>query len=230
MDRLVIACMDRRLNEYLDTLNDGKTVFLRNAGGNAGSIANSIRYILNNNPIRKIHIVVHTDCGAMKVVAGSRDKSLNVSDAVKQGLVGYFEGVKFKDRTELEKENEKLQQGAVAKMVGGDVKVTSELFDISKVPQHGSGEHVLAITRAADAKYRDIAEKSHSEMPEMYTVQADSIEELMPDIEIAIGAIGIKKVRVVSLSAEEYRQGLVDSNKLKAKPFASGVAVEFVKA
>ncbi|MGC8558729.1 MAG: hypothetical protein ACP5NC_07055 [Nitrososphaeria archaeon] len=36
--RLVISCMDRRLNRYLDELNDGDTLFVRNAGANANSL------------------------------------------------------------------------------------------------------------------------------------------------------------------------------------------------
>ncbi len=231
MDRLVIACMDRRLNKYLDSLNDGRTIFLRNAGGNVGSLASSIRYILNNHGIRRIHVVTHTDCGAMKVVAGARDKSMKVSDTVQEGLVRYFNRVEFGNRGELEKANEALQQEAIAKLAGGGFEITTELFDISKAGQHGGqGDHVLAITRASDWKYEKIAGASRSDLAEMYTVQADNIDEVMHDIEIAVGTIGIHDVRVVALEASEYRPLRLDSNKLKAKPFSSGVHIDYIKA
>jgi len=45
--KIVFSCMDRRLNEYLDSLNDGNTVFLRNAGANLYAVRNTIDALLD---------------------------------------------------------------------------------------------------------------------------------------------------------------------------------------
>ena len=45
--KLVLSCMDRRLNEYLDSLNDGNTIFLRNAGANLYAVRNAIEALQN---------------------------------------------------------------------------------------------------------------------------------------------------------------------------------------
>jgi carbonic anhydrase len=231
MEKLVIACMDRRLNRYLDTLNDNDTIFLRNAGGNVASLARSIDSILSCNSITRIHVVVHTDCGAMKVVAGARNGSLTVSERVLDGLVGYFNQVKFENLAELERKNEMLQRDAIAALASASVVLTSELLDISKVAQYeGSGEKVLAVTRASEASYESIAEVSGSDVGEMYTVQAESTEELLHDIEIATGVLDIHRVKMVALDNSEYKPLLMDTEALRTEPFlCMSVQIDCVK-
>jgi len=220
METLVVTCMDRRLNRYLDSLNDGKTIFLRNAGGNVGSLTRSIRHVLSSNHITRIHVIVHTDCGAMKVVEGARLNNGKVSDRVHKGLVSHFEVVNFKNRTELEQQNQKLQRDAADILAGGGVTVTSQLVDITKLAQHEApGEHVLAVTRASGAMYENIAAISGSDVREMYTVQADNLDEVVHDIEIATGALGIHTVRIVALNDPDYTRLLADLKRLGSKLF-----------
>jgi hypothetical protein len=230
MERLVVSCMDRRLNGYLDSMNDGKTMFLRNAGGNVGSLAPSMLFFLNGG-IRRIHVIVHTDCGAMKVIAGARDKSMKVSDRVHRGLVASFQGVRFSDGKELERANEVLQRDAATALAGSGALVTSELVDISKVAKRkDSGGHVLAVTRASGAPYKKIAELSESKIDEMYTVQANSMDEVLHDIEIATGVLGMHKVKIVELGNTEHEQLLADAHKLRGMPFlGSSVHVDYFK-
>lgn len=63
--RIVISCMDRRLNGYLDQLNDGDIIFIRNAGANVNSLRETLKYIRD---AEEILVLQHTDCGAMGVV------------------------------------------------------------------------------------------------------------------------------------------------------------------
>ncbi|MEL9969752.1 MAG: carbonic anhydrase, partial [Metallosphaera sp.] len=64
--RIVISCMDRRLNEFLEkNYNDGETVFIRNAGANINSLKETKALIKKAD---EIIILPHTDCGAMGVV------------------------------------------------------------------------------------------------------------------------------------------------------------------
>lgn len=231
MERLVIACMDRRLNRYLDGFNDGRTVFLRNAGGNVHSLERSIRQIAGGK-IRQVHVVVHTDCGAMRVVSGARDGSLMVSDRIKLGLLQDFDGVKFGSREELEQANEQLQHGSVTKLVAHSVGVTSELVDISRLARHqGTGEHVLSVTRASGERYSKIAQVSGTDIDEMYTVQANSMDEILHDIEIATGMLGIQRVQMIALEASEVGEVHARTTLVKGAPFMGGsVQVEQFRA
>ncbi|MFP3215602.1 MAG: carbonic anhydrase, partial [Candidatus Micrarchaeota archaeon] len=89
--RLVLSCMDRRLNEYLDSLNDGNTIFLRNAGANLYAVKNTIDTLLNNENITEIKVITHTDCGAMKSVAAALSGKLRL-DLAGEVLVDKFKG------------------------------------------------------------------------------------------------------------------------------------------
>ncbi|MEM0177086.1 hypothetical protein [Metallosphaera sp.] len=41
--RIVISCMDRRLNQFLEkNFNDGNTIFVRNAGASVNSLRNTL--------------------------------------------------------------------------------------------------------------------------------------------------------------------------------------------
>jgi len=110
--RLVLSCMDRRLNGYLDSLNDGNTIFLRNAGANLYAVGNTIEALLNNENITELKVVTHTDCGAMKSVAAALSGELKL-DLAREVLVDKFRGEKFATVEELERINTELQKKAV---------------------------------------------------------------------------------------------------------------------
>ena len=65
------------------------------------------------------------------------------------------------------------------------------------------GEHTLIIGMAYSGKYSDIAEKYNLELPHIYFVQANYIEEIRPAVKLAVEKLEIHKVMFVSNSPSE---------------------------
>jgi carbonic anhydrase len=97
---VVVSCMDRRLNRYLDELNDGDTIFVRNAGANIGSLRDTLRHLIKAD---EIIVLPHTDCGAMGVV--QRALSGERFSEILNPLIGSFSNLRVNGRNELEREN-----------------------------------------------------------------------------------------------------------------------------
>ncbi len=224
-NRLVISCMDRRLSGYLDSkYNDGKTLFLRNAGANVKTLGNSILSILKSNGITKVVIAPHTDCGAMgyveKVLTGAATPSPQLDEA----LVSQFKGSQHENRDELERDVNPMTQRVEFDDAAGDsadgIEVSTDLIEISKleIPAH-EGEHILTITRPSAIPYGDLLKRySGVGMFDSYFVQSGSVSDVSPDIELAITGLHISDVRLVSTGGEDLSK---DLEYLKAQPYAS---------
>jgi len=222
--RLVLSCMDRRLNEYLDSLNDGNTIFLRNAGANLYAVKNTIDTLLNNENITEIKVITHTDCGAMKSVAAALSGELKL-DLAGEVLVDKFKGEKFATVEELEKINTELQKKAVeeiAKRRG--IKGSAELLDLSKlnIPKENK-EHKFVLLEPSVKKYSDII--SSEEMFNTYIIQSASLEEKLPDLEIAIKVLGIKRGEIIALKESEYRIIQAEASRLRLNQLLKDVTL-----
>ncbi|MFP3279267.1 MAG: carbonic anhydrase [Candidatus Micrarchaeota archaeon] len=222
--RLVLSCMDRRLNEYLDSLNDGNTIFLRNAGANLYAVKNTVDALLNNENITEIKVITHTDCGAMKSVAAALSGKLRL-DLAGEVLVDKFKGEKFATVEELEKINTELQKKAVeeiAKRRG--IKGSAELLDLSKlnIPKEDN-EHKFVLLEPSIKKYSDII--SSEEMFNTYIIQSASLEEKLPDLEIAIKVLGIKRGEIIALKESEYRIIQAEASRLRLNQLLKDVTL-----
>jgi len=223
---IIVTCMDHRLNSMLDSLNDSKHVFVRNAGGNVQGVEQTIRYLIDNTNISKIHIIAHTDCGAMGYVYSAVKEG---KDNVHKQLVSLFNSIAFESRAELEKKNEELQRSIAEKLFGGKgIEISSELFEL-KEKNVASEKHVIAITRASYLRYSDIAEKMGVDVKDVYFLQANSVEELLGDIAIGTDVLGIKDIRVVATESSEYRPSLIAFEKLKARGIGDKAKLSLVK-
>jgi len=227
--KLIISCMDRRLNAYLDAFNDGNTLFLRNGGANVRGLKSSIESIINENNISEIKVITHTDCGAMKVVDKVLKDEIKLSNNVVDNLVEQFRGRDFGNSAELEKINKEVQENeilAIASKHGIDAH--AELLNISEIEDNeNSKEHEFYLMKPGKAKYASIIEKEG--MFSTYIIQSLSLDEQYTDIEIATSALGIKKCVVVANGSSEYRQAQVDMNRLKMSPLAKGLKLSMKK-
>ena len=222
--RLVLSCMDRRLNRYLDSLNDGYTIFLRNAGANLYAVKNTVDALLNNENITEIKVITHTDCGAMKSVAAALSGKLRL-DLAGEVLVDKFKGEKFATLEELEKINTELQKKAVeeiAKRRG--IKGSAELLDLSKldIPKEDN-EHKFVLLEPSNKKYSEIID--NKEMFNTYVIQSASLEEKLPDLEIAIKVLGIRRGEIIALKESEYRIIQAEASRLRLNQLLKDVAL-----
>lgn len=180
IDTIVIGCMDRRLNGYIDeNFNNDHTYILRNAGANVHTLEESIRNIVQNEPIVRIVLLPHTssspegvkdgDCGAMKFTSAAVKDGKKVSEAVEDGLVAQFRGLSFGSVHELEIVNQKLQMAALQRILEEEVAkpktaenprkmarmplISSILVDTSKLDVVDDKDHALMLARPSDMRY-----------------------------------------------------------------------------
>jgi hypothetical protein len=222
---ILISCMDRRLNAYLDSLNKGNIILLRNAGANVSGLSYTLSELLRDENIKSIKVVAHTDCGAMKTVSKALKGELKLSKESTNTLVSKFADSGTKDPSELEKINVQVQKSELEKISKErGIKSSVDLLDISKIDvPKGEGEHKMALMNPSSLKYGQILNKE--EMFNTYVIQSKSLEEKMVDIEIATKVLGIKKAEVLALGASEYRGVEADIKKLKLNPLLNGIEI-----
>ncbi len=224
---LIISCMDRRLNSILDKENGGSAIMLRNAGANASGLYGSIKKAMGSD-ISGIKLMAHSDCGAMKVVYGALKEGAAVSGEIQESLVGQFNAKNFNTRAELERLNEKLQIEELRSLSNG-IEVESSFVDLSKYNYGESGEHVAVFMYPSGEKYEEVCKKAGLGMDDTYFIQAESIEEVYADMEIAVTKLGIKRIAAIAINPSEYRPMHADVQKLKMKEFAKGAEIELLK-
>ena len=220
--KIVISCMDRRLNEYLDSLNDGETIFLRNAGANLNGLKTTLNVLLNNENITEIKVITHTDCGAMKTVSKALNKEIELSPLANEVLVNLFKDLKSATPSELEEENTRIQKELLEEIANArGFKASVEMFDLSKVKFKDKGEHIFTLLEPSNMKYEKIIGKEG--LFEHYIIQSASLEEKYVDMEIAINVLGVKKGEIVALDTSEYRKIELYASRLKINPLLKDI-------
>ncbi|MGC9037474.1 MAG: carbonic anhydrase [Candidatus Micrarchaeia archaeon] len=222
---IVVSCMDRRLNNALDSMNNGKQIFVRNAGGNVAGVEQTLRYLVDSSNISEIKLVAHTDCGAMGYVFGALNGK--ESESLHSELVKQFKGLKLASRLELEKNNELVQKSKLESMFAGKGIGISSMLIESKPSE--PKRHIAAITNSSSAKYAELAKKLGVDADDCYFMQANSIEELLPDITLAIEKLGIKEFLLVAEEQSQYRQKNAELERLRARGLASKASFSLVK-
>ncbi|WP_231961140.1 MULTISPECIES: carbonic anhydrase [Sulfolobaceae] len=127
--RLVISCMDRRLNHFLRE-NYSDSIVVRNAGANMLSLSKTLEKY--KNMIDEVIVLPHTDCGAMKVVFSSIKEGKKITSIVEDKLVNQFRDKAFNTLSELERLNLEVQTEN-AKKIFVNKPIKSEIIDINKI-------------------------------------------------------------------------------------------------
>ncbi|MEM3947353.1 MAG: carbonic anhydrase [Metallosphaera sp.] len=151
--RIVISCMDRRLNEFLEkNYNDGETVFIRNAGANINSLKETKALIKKAD---EIIILPHTDCGAMGVV----ERALN-GEKLPNGLdtlISPFLGKGKLTRAQLEQLNPVVQETTLKSLT--NAKITSKLIRTEELNAPPSKDNVAVMTLPSTRRYSEFVPK-----------------------------------------------------------------------
>jgi hypothetical protein len=214
--------MDRRLNEELDNEAGESTVFLRNAGANVRGVAESIKRLVNDRTVDKVVVRTHTDCGAMKFVKAALAKETKPSSENYKRLVRQFEGMLTDD---LDNTNTDVQLSAIRDLAVDedlDVSVDASIIDLSKLNLHTGSKHVLAIVLGRQAvAYAEASRQLGVLEDDTYFIQALSFDEVLPDIDIAVSALGLNDIRFVSVGGAMHDEIDEAIAELKRQPFFS---------
>jgi len=181
--RIIISCMDRRLNRYLDQWNDGNTVFVRNAGSNVGSLRDTLKLLKGAD---EIVVLPHTDCGAMGVVhkALSGEKMPDVLNP----LITPFLNLRGKGREELERENLEVQLRSLRSLV--NAKVRGEIIHKEKLGVPPSAENVALVTAPSKRKYSEFLH----DVDRTFVIQVEGGDSEI-DVYIAKEFLKVKEVK-----------------------------------
>jgi carbonic anhydrase len=214
----IVGCMDRRLNGFFEGLRNEilvnnpneKVYIVRDAGGGVGAVERT----LFNLDITEIHDYTHTNCGAMKVAmnaclklnSGEKLDEIESSEDVYDTTIAPFLNETYKTSLDIEQKNTKVQNDTLnhLKIAHPGLKVSCELIDIEKldVPKV-EGEHTLVIGMAYSGKYSDIASKYNLELPHIYFVQANYLEEIRASVKLAVEKLNVHNIIFISNQQSE---------------------------
>jgi hypothetical protein len=231
VNTIILACMDRRLNEEVDRLNEGDAVVLRNAGANVPMAEKALREVLNTYPnIRKILLVPHLDCGAMGLVSSTLVNGQSADPRVYADLIAQFKG-KFKSRKDLEEDvNSKMQLGALADVIGDRSLLLQSIrvdpASLSLPPD--DRPHSLVVVRPSQTHYRymldDINRALGNDVMGMgstYVIQPEDHSS----IRIAVENLHIKQVVFFAESHKDTEASKKAAKALEASDFAKGARI-----
>jgi hypothetical protein len=209
-ETIILACMDRRLNGYVDQLmlEHPNSVSLRNAGANVLTERESLNKLITKNTERII-LLPHTDCGAIKFVSSIINGG-STAPKLYSDLVQQFKGKDAITLEALEKLNLKIQSEAVMDLLGNrNIDVLSELVQTDKLSFDDTKGHALVLSRPSTTTNEDIIERINWEKkgPELglgstYMIQAHNLADVASDIEIAVNVLKLSDVRAFSKSSE----------------------------
>ncbi|QGA68292.1 carbonic anhydrase [Sulfolobus sp. E11-6] len=178
--KLIVSCMDRRLNYYLKKRYPDAIV-IRNAGANVNSLLITLdKY---KDRVDEVILLPHTDCGAMKVVYFSLKDGKKITSLVEEKLVRQFSSKKFDSLSELEILNMEIQKENLKRMFGD--KVRAELIDVNKIEIPSSNDPYMAYI----SKPSQIGELSSN----IYHISAED-KEIWDSLDIAVYAMKINKI------------------------------------
>ncbi|MCL4372126.1 hypothetical protein M1373_02280 [Candidatus Marsarchaeota archaeon] len=194
-NELVICCMDRRLNNFLEN-EYGSAIVIRNAGANAAPIMQMAKRIVEDNDIGAITLITHDDCGAMGKVYSVLKNGGSATEDLKEALINQFNGVNFSTREELEEKNTELQLNALKKEFK-DIKVVAKPVKMSniKVPED-TKEHKLLVFSPGKPDYSRAFKSLGFEPWQCYVVQG-SVGNTLPDMELAVTDLHAKDVSFI---------------------------------
>ena len=224
MEELVICCMGRRLNSFLEK-EHGSAFVLRNAGANVAPLMPMIKQAVREKDIDTITLITHDDCGAMGKTFAVIKENAEATDELKEELISQFEIVDFSTRGELEEKNTALQLNAL-KIEFPNINVQAKPVKMSaiKVP-NDTKEHVLLVLSPEKPEYDRIFAGLGLEPSQCYIVQA-SINNAMPDIELAAKDLKAKKVFFIVGNKDNPRDVKRDADTASLKLSRLGAEVK----
>jgi hypothetical protein len=204
--RIVLACMDRRMNEILEReYGNAETVIVRNAGADVEGLRRTMQKLVEENDVTEICIVPHTDCGAMKaVVLKLKDNDPRMDDETFAALVGQFKAQygkgNIKDNADAERINYDLQCRHAEDLFKG-TDVTSELVELHAGAHHGENA-MLAMKPCGAGEYGSAFKAADKERDRCYVVQASFDDEMVRDVKLGIQVVGIRELFFVAPSKD----------------------------
>ncbi len=234
---LIIACMDRRMNEPLEERSEReqaatgiRTIALRNAGADVDNLHDSIRGILLKYNVVEARVVVHNDCGAMKDISKRKNGEAWVEPQRDQTAAKYVKT----EAVDLCKENMAVQERSLRTLVGAlspSTKVIVSIFDVSHIPstaEEKKGAIVLDSTERSHTNYSELAGIAKANVSDAYFIQYTGRDNILPDIGLAAKALGIKDMTIFSTDKTDAKATALFED-VNRQEFAAGLHIKLVE-
>ncbi|MDG7052088.1 MAG: hypothetical protein JRN19_06535 [Nitrososphaerota archaeon] len=233
---LIISCMDYRIQDAIDDAidgNDEKFVIMRNAGANVKELRNSIVGMIKQGGVKRIKLMPHSDCAAMKIVYSALKENKHYDAVIYESLVEQFNGKNFNSLKELEIINRAMQYDNIKNLldennVGKSIEVESIFVNTEKLRYYQrNGSFVLSFP--VSAKYSDLFNKI-GKIRGSYFLHSLDIDDLAADMIIANKLVGLKKLFLLYANEEEKEtlNEHIESMK-KGNILVSDIAVEMLQ-
>lgn len=224
MEELVICCMDRRLNDFLEN-NYSNSLVLRNAGANVAPLIPMIKQAVRDKGIDTITLMTHDDCGAMGKTFEVIKKGAEAPEELNDELINQFRSLNFETRSQLEEKNTELQLERLKKEFP-NIKIQAKPIKMSEIKVPGdTNEHKLLVISPGKPEYNRIFSSLNLPHSQCYVVQA-SISNAMPDIELAANDLHAKEVFFVVSEKDNPRDVKRDADVASLKLSKLGAEVK----
>ncbi|MDG7034961.1 MAG: hypothetical protein JRM78_01925 [Nitrososphaerota archaeon] len=205
---LIISCMDYRIQDAIDSvINDNeKFVIMRNGGANVKGLTNSIVRIIKQGNVKRIKLMPHSDCAAMKIVYSTLRENKGCDAVIYENLVEQFNGENFNSLKELEIVNKARQYDSTKNLleendIGKGIQIESSFVNTETLRYHQkNGSFVLSFP--ISAKYHSLFNRI-DKIRGSYFLHSLDIEDLAADLVIANKLVGLNKLFLLYVNGGE---------------------------
>lgn len=227
---IIVACGSPSLNRDLNIRQQGRTLILRNFGGDATYLRKTIDPIIKTGSISPLRAFLHPNCMSTGVTLNAAMNPKGLSQRLQDRLVkdlSYFGG-KIPTREEWEEHHASVQRKFVEDLVGNHGlklrKASCQFVNMSRTPEQRLGDYTLIIGPPSRQKYTHVVSMAKSQhqfkldLGLTFFLVGD-IDDILPDIEISIAALKPKVMFAVEHSQadiiETYRTEIIGANILR---------------
>lgn len=210
---IVIACGSKDLTPYTFTgypLGNSNwhalNVYrLRNSGGIAEHLKPSIKQLLETKNINRVVDITHRNCGIMKMafdmLRGKEEASKSLYDYLAKG----FENGPT-DLEGIERANPNIQDSFLAQFKRKGQIAQRRVEFLRTEPKVHSDTDTLVIAKMPKVKHPYFASKAGLNLQNTYFLQACTLLEIFPDIEISLRVVRTKDVRVLAYTEADHAE------------------------
>ncbi len=211
-NKIAIMCMDARMNRIADSINDGRTIFVRTAAANPPGAINTLNSLTEKNSISSIFYMPHNDCGACKFTHAIMSKGEGSTQEIEKGLISTIRSYSKNNYSNICRSPDdlsiKLQELGINFIQHHypTMAVSSRMADTS---YQVTGEKRMILSRPSSMKYSEMCSQLELPYDSTYVSQHTNLIESLCDIQLSSSALHITNFTVAIIDDSE-RQKIED--------------------
>ncbi len=208
-NKIAVMCIDARMNRIADSMNDGKTIFVRTAAANPPGVINTLNYLTEKNSISSIFYMPHNDCGACKFTHTIMSKGEGSTQEIEKGLISTIRSYSKNNYSNICNSPDDL--GIKLQELGTNfiqhhypgIALSSRMAD-TNYPV--SGEKRMILSRPSSMRYSDMCGQLELPYDSTYISQHTNFIEALCDIQLSSSALHITNFTVAVIDDSERQK------------------------